>query len=71
MSTRCISHRTQHQFVTQIFSEKDVSEGMARSTFHATAVVVIHDGEPQGGFNQDRAKLIPKQRVGRYPLSEL
>ena len=46
--------------VNQIFPSESVSEGMDRSPIYASAVVVLHDGKPQGVLSQEAAELITK-----------
>lgn len=56
--------------VHQILPSEGVSERMDRSPFHAAAVVVLHDSEPQGVLSQETTKLIAEQVVGRFALSD-
>lgn len=44
--------------VHQILTSKSVSERMDRSPLHASAVVVLHNGEPQSILCQEAAELI-------------
>lgn len=56
--------------VHQILASKGVSERMDRSSLHTSAVVVLHDGEPQSILCQKAAELITEQVVGRFALSD-
>ena len=54
--------------IDQVFTSKGVSERMNRSPLHASAFVVLHDGEPQGVLSQETTELITEQVVGRFTL---
>ena len=56
--------------IDQIFTSKGVPERMDRSTLHASAVVVLHDGEPQGVLSQETTELITEQVIRRFALSD-
>lgn len=56
--------------VHQVLSSEGVSERMDRSPLHASAVVVLHNSEPQGVLSQEAAELITEQVVGRFALSD-
>ena len=49
--------------VHQILSGEGVSERMDRSPLHASAIVVLYNGEPQGVLSQETAELITKEIV--------
>ena len=49
--------------IHQILPSEGVSERMDRSTLHASAVVVLHNSEPQGVLSQETAELITKEIV--------
>ena len=53
--------------VHQILTSEGVSE---RSPLHTSAVVVLHDGEPQGVLSQETTKLITEQVIRRFALSD-
>ena len=44
--------------IHQILPSEGVSERMDRSPLHASAVVVLHNSEPQGVLSQEAAELI-------------
>ena len=44
--------------VHQILASEGVSERMDRSTLHTSAVVVLHDSEPQSVLSQETTELI-------------
>lgn len=56
--------------IDQIFTSKGVSERMDRSPLHTSAVVVLHDGEPQGVLSQETTELITEQVIRRFALSD-
>ena len=49
--------------VHQILPSEGVSERMDGSPLHASAVVVLHNSEPQGVLSQETAELITKEIV--------
>lgn len=56
--------------VHQILSSESMSECMDRSPFYASAVIILHDSEPQSVLSQETTKLITEQVVGRFALSD-
>ena len=56
--------------VHQILTSEGVSERMDRSPLHTSAVVVLHDGEPQGVLSQKTTELITEQVIRRFALSD-
>lgn len=56
--------------VHQILTSEGVSERMDRSPLHTSAVVVLHDGEPQGVLSQETTELITEQVIRRFALSD-
>ena len=56
--------------INQILPSEGVSECMDRSSLHTSAVVVLHNGEPQSILCQEAAELITEQVVGRFALSD-
>lgn len=50
--------------VYQILPSKGVPERMDRSSLHASCVVVLHDGEPQGVLCEEIPELIAEEIVG-------
>ena len=56
--------------VHQILTSEGVSERMDRSPLHTSAVVVLHDGEPQGVLSQETTELISEQVIRRFALSD-
>ena len=52
--------------VNQIFTSEGVSERMDRSPLHASAVVVLHDSQPQSVLCQETAELITEQVIRRF-----
>ena len=50
--------------VNQILTSESVSERMDRSSLHASAVVVLHNGKPQSVLGQETAELVTEQVIG-------
>ena len=50
--------------VNQILTSESVSERMDRSSLHASAVVVLHNGKPQSVLSQETAELVAEQVIG-------
>ena len=55
--------------IHQILASESVSERMDRSPFHASTVVVFHDGESQGVLSQEAAEFITEQIVSSLALT--
>ena len=51
--------------VNQILTSEGVPERMDRSPLHASCVVVLHNGEPQGILTQEVTKLIAEEVIRR------
>ena len=49
--------------IHQILPSEGVSERMDGSPLHTSAVVVLHNSEPQGVLSQETAELITKEIV--------
>ena len=56
--------------IHQILPSEGVSERMDRSTLHASAGVVLHNGEPQGVLSQETTELVAEQVVQGFALSD-
>ena len=50
--------------IYKIFPSKGVPERMDRSPLHASCVIVLHDGEPQGVLCEEVPELIAEEPVG-------
>ena len=50
--------------IHQILPSEGVPERMERSSFHASCIVVLHDGEPQGVLCEEVPELIAEEPVG-------
>ena len=50
--------------VRQILTSKGVPERMERSSLHASCVIVLHDGEPQGVLCEEIPELFAEEIVG-------
>ena len=50
--------------IYKIFPSKGVPERMDRSPLHASGIVVLHDGEPQGVLCEEVPELIAEEPVG-------
>ena len=50
--------------IHQILTSEGVPERMDRSSFHASCVVVLHNGEPQGILREEITEFIAEEPVG-------